>query len=425
MGSAMYIHGGTISTPAPLSGQTFSIDLSSNWTTDAPLYTQLSTGFADYKFPNTLMKGNSSWFTVSNHTAYQYLIANNTWNEIGVSGNANPMSGISAAMDPSSGLVYVANGWIVNTTVSMQIYNPENNQLSNVAVPPSLTGASSFATLWSPTRNSLLVHGGVVSGSMLRSLYEYIPEVGWTLLSDQGDVPSARKSHCMVNAYGGTKIIVFGGIDQNGAVLGDIYSLDTKTLIWTKGTTGGALIARGEAACAITNDLMVVWGGCNSNIVAKSSNITAVYNMKQNIWQRTYTPLPDPGPSTAPSPDGSSSKSNIGAIVGGTIGGLAVIAFAAGFLIYRRKHRYHKAVINTEGGAFVSTDAISPTQTYQMENISPNQQQQQPYQKYPQPDINNDTRTQRPTEVVNRAPQTLPEWNGFNGASEGARNPHI
>ncbi|KAF9356472.1 hypothetical protein BGX26_005205 [Mortierella sp. AD094] len=252
---------------------------------------------------------------------------------------------------------------------------------------------------------------------MMRSLYEYIPNSGWSLLSDTGDVPPARKSHCMVPAYGGSKMIVFGGIDQSGAVLGDIYSLDMATLIWTKGNDGGPAVARADAVCAVTNDLMVVWGGCDSKIEALSNGATAVYNLKQNIWQSTYTPLPDPDPATPPS---TASSSKLEAIIGGIFGGVAVIALTLGLLFDDTGGG------DSNGRALMFIGGCNAAQNYRMGDFSPVQQHQQ-YQNHlvqtVESGLKEDQHAQRPTEITGRAPQIIAQWNGYSDNSGTARNP--
>ncbi|KAF8941403.1 hypothetical protein BGZ58_009486 [Dissophora ornata] len=485
-GRAMYIHGGTTTTTSTPLGQTFSIDLSTNWTTSQPAFKNLTDGFGDYKYASTFLSDNKSWFLLSNQTAHKYATDNDTWSVIGVSGNVNNVKGLAAATDAVSGLVYVVNGWQVNGSVSMQQYNPVSNQINSVPMQPTLLGVNSFAASWSTVRKSLLVHGGATTttNTLQRGLYEYVPNSGWTLLSDTGDVPPARMSHCMVPAYGGTKMIVFGGIDQTGAVLGDIYALDVATLTWTKGVDGGAIVARGNTVCAITNDLFLAWGGCDSEITALTSSITVVYNMKSNAWQSTYTPTPQPGATTAPSTPSSStsplpSPSSPGPIIGGAVGGASLIALAAGFLLYRRKKRNQRnsfvnvsgssdseendglkanARYNRDSGPIASPDMAGPGQAYHMGDISPLQGSQNlhlpllppgsaNYTSVPvyaftgnahgeimdhsaalagaqQVGLKRDQSVYRPNEIINvqgRGPQAITQWEGDD--SNLVRNP--
>ncbi|KAG0228571.1 hypothetical protein B0O80DRAFT_495156 [Mortierella sp. GBAus27b] len=353
----MHVHGGTTSATATPSGQTFALDLSTNWTTEAPTFVGLADGFQDYMFASTLTSDGNTWYHFSNQIAYKYYLNNNTWTSIGSANITNPVHGLSAATDAVTGLLYIVNGNKVNETVWMQQYNTLVNSITSVSTHPNLANVVSFAASWSTVRKSLLVHAGstVNTNVIQRSLYEYVPNVGggqWTILSDNGDVPPPRKSHCMVPAYNGTKMVVFGGLDQTGAALNDIYTLDLKTLRWTKGTDGGAGVARGSTACAVTNDLFVAWAGCDSRGAPLTSNLTIVYNMKTGQWQNTFTPVQDPD---YPNPPTSDSGSNNGAVIGGAIGGVVFLAVAGtlGFLFYKKKRRQQvpKASTNKDAGA--------------------------------------------------------------------------
>ncbi|KAG0355972.1 hypothetical protein BGX24_006510, partial [Mortierella sp. AD032] len=152
-------------------------------------------------------------------------------------------------------------------------------------------------------------------------------------------------------------MILFGGV-ENDSYLDDIYILDIESLQWTKGTPGGPAVARKRASCAVTNDLFVAWGGASvfpgPGVLPVSQNITIVYNLKTNQWQDTYSPDPyvplTPPPAiTSPSNSGAGTGSgsnptdtsagadsgttsgtefSIRLIIGGAVGGLAVIGGA-------------------------------------------------------------------------------------------------
>ncbi|KAF8933173.1 hypothetical protein BGZ47_011000 [Haplosporangium gracile] len=190
-------------------------------------------------------------------------------------------------------------------------------------------------------------------------------------LTDTGDIPPPRMGHCMIEAKNGTKIVVFGGFDEDGVELGDVYVLDVATLEWTAGGRGGlngnttTTIARGYAACGMSNNLFVAWGGARrdpqspGSLIPVSENITVVYNLTSQMWQSTFSfkvgddedvnvptiftttdliptvteaTSPHPSPTFVPPPA-------MGAIVGGSVvGGLTLIATAGmGLFFYRRR----------------------------------------------------------------------------------------
>ncbi|KAG0310932.1 hypothetical protein BGZ99_010462, partial [Dissophora globulifera] len=327
------------------------------------------------------MNDNENWLLVSNTSAWQYTFANDTWIIVGTNGNSNPAQGLGAVTDPSTGIVFIVNGFIGNGAISTLRYQHVGLIVDSVPTDPALVTVFNFAIAWSTVRHSALIHGGATTTNTFQTrLYELLPSTGWSLASDTGAVPSPRKNHCMVPAYNGAKMILFGGIDPTGAVLGDIYFLDVATLVWTKGTDGGATVARGNTVCAVTNDLFVSWGGSDSKSTALTSNITVIYNMKTNAWQTTYSPLPDPsaptnaasapsrGPSTPtngpatpfePSPTASSSSSSaVPAIAGGVVGGIAAAACVAGFLLYQHKTRKHRGAALTKSSSRESESKV-------------------------------------------------------------------
>ncbi|KAF9189588.1 hypothetical protein BGZ50_000688 [Haplosporangium sp. Z 11] len=354
-GQSMIVHGGTYTSKSEPLGQTFALNLATNWTTAQPDFKRLANGFSDYNFASTLQNDGQTWFLLANATARRYFIHNDTWRDMGYSNVVNPIRGLGAATDPTSGLLYIVNGYVTNETiVSMQQYNPIAGGIYSLDMDPVLVGMVSFAVVWSIVRSSLLVYGGmtITGRATQRGLYEYLPTIGWKLLSDKGDVPPARKNHCLVPAYNGTKMIVFGGFDQNDNVMSDIYSLDVASMTWTKLTEGARSIARANHVCAVTNDMFVAWSGCDSNFNSLRDNVTVVYNMKKNVWQEMYSPLPESGDPVEPTPPPKDLP--LGAIIGAVAGVLCVFAFAGFFVFYRR--RKHQQYSKTSNGSN-STDS--------------------------------------------------------------------
>ncbi|KAG0322778.1 hypothetical protein BGZ97_004091 [Linnemannia gamsii] len=216
----------------------------------------------------------------------------------------------------------------------------------------------SFTSVWSKMRKAAFVFGGYTIDSSNSSvaqrtlfMYQTNGSAGngtptFRSAPDSGAIPSARYGHCMVEAYNGTKMVLFGGFDQVGRALGDIFVLDVATLRWTRGTDGGATAARAYTACAITNDLFVAWGGVTLDpqtgfASAVSENITIVYNLKTLQWQSTYHPEPYAPPqlvtatptATTPTPTSAGTGGRLSpttvtliSLVGGILLGLLLIA---------------------------------------------------------------------------------------------------
>ncbi|KAI1309987.1 hypothetical protein EDD11_003936 [Mortierella claussenii] len=286
---------------------------------------------------------------LSNGTGFEYGIPLNTWKSLGGSVFVSKTRGLGAATDPDAGYVYIPNGYVTNGTIQMIQYDIVNNLLKGVPMHPLLAATASYAVSWSAQAKKMIVFGGSTTGTnnVNNFLYTWDSVNLWVAVDLKGSgVPTARRSACMVPAYNGAKMVLFGGLtDQSNSVLSDIYILDTTTMTWTRGADAGVASARAEAACAITNDLFVAWGGGGVNTVI-TSNLTVVYNIKRDVWQSTYSPTSDPGSDGSSGggnghggdgSNGGGGSSSLGAIIGGAVGGLAVIALAVGLLLYRRR----------------------------------------------------------------------------------------
>ncbi|KAF8945298.1 hypothetical protein BGZ47_002930 [Haplosporangium gracile] len=176
-------------------------------------------------------------------------------------------------------------------------------------------------------------------------LHEYIPITEQYIpIMDRGDIPPPRYGHCMVEAYGGSKIILFEGVTDLNPTSADIFIFDVATLTWTQGQTGDSTVGRAYAVCAVTNDMFVAWGGA-----IQLDNNFCVVKAPMNF-----------------SPDNVVASSHVGSIVGGVAGGLALVsAVMLGFVVYRRKQRKRtekRFLSKGEGGigsGFTSDDSIT------------------------------------------------------------------
>ncbi|KAG0050197.1 hypothetical protein BGZ83_005029 [Gryganskiella cystojenkinii] len=329
--------------------QTFSIDLSTNWDTSSVPFRRLLDGPSDYKHSASLLNDHQNWFVLSNGTGLEYAITPDTWRSLGGSAVVSRTRGLGAATDPDSGMIYVPNGYLTNSSTQMFQYDLTNNMLNGLDMHPNLVNMVSYAIAWSGQEKKLILFGGATSGTnnVNGAMYSWDTVHGWTLLSPKGAVPSPRRSACMVPAYNGARMILFGGLtDKSNSVLSDIYILDTASMTWFKGEDAGVESARAECSCAMTNDLFVVWGGGGVNTVI-SSNLTIVYNARKDHWQSTFTPKADPDSSvpwasTAGAGGGGAGGKQIGVIAGASAAIVVVIvALVVGAVLYRRK-RHHR-----------------------------------------------------------------------------------
>ncbi|KAF9905007.1 hypothetical protein EC991_002070 [Linnemannia zychae] len=255
----------------------------------------------------------------------------------------------SGATDPATNLLYIPGGY--NET-NMAVYDlsavTETTNNSGIGVAsfrpmatPLANGVfSGFSAVWSDYRNSMLIYGGTYSVNtavgtpeqqplFADRLIEYSPTQGsWTTVETKGTSPGKLTRHCMVQAYGGRNLIVFGGSSSATANIvpqGDIYILDLVSMEWSQGKQANPSDFRVGMACSVAGDNFVVWGGTNTT---KTLGSTIVYNLSTKQWTNTFILKGASNPGAA---------SRKAAIAGGCAAATIVAGAAIGFVVYRRR----------------------------------------------------------------------------------------
>jgi len=334
-GKAMYIQSGmNYSDPMknPI-GQTFSIDLSTSWKASSPPYKALPEGYVTGSMPSALFRDQKNWFIMVNKTAYSFNIEAATWTPIKHDLDFSESWYLGSATDPGTGKVYVVGGYRNSVTFdrSMLVYDESTKSFQSVPMPQPLIPLRQTGTTWSTSLKSLVVFGGfnIETNTTRGDLYAYHPEKGWTTIATTGEVPSSRNGPCFVPAYSGKKLVLFGGqIDPPqprapGRTRDDIYTLDLETLVWTRGNDAGLAGGRVGAACTVSGDHLIAWGGY-STAPYGILNDTIVYNLKTAEWVEEYVP-------NAPE---SGSK---GGVIGGTIAAVVIVLAITGALFWHRR----------------------------------------------------------------------------------------
>ncbi|KAF9933814.1 hypothetical protein BGZ67_004134 [Mortierella alpina] len=357
---AFYVQGGFTNLTAgasTLTNQLYTLDLTQNWTSSNPPW-KAATGFNGRAPP--LSWGNSMAVSRSKESLIMWAtqgygaiesgllsfsVATESW-----TGIAEPLPAahtvwykLKSVVDPKTGLVYIPNGWSNGT--SMAIYNPEGSIFTSVPMPSFeiMTPTVSHSTVvWSTQRDSFLMYGGlnfldIRVGNPF--LVEYSPRSKvWSRLKTTGDSPGDISSHCMVSAYNGTKMVVFGGNTIAREPQASIFILDVATLTWAQGNDADPSQRRSDMTCTVAGDNFVVWGG---EYVASKINLFGtplIYNLKSKQWTTDFilsdTTLPTESPPTLPPTMLPSKGINIAAIAGSCAA--VIVAIIAAFLIYRR-----------------------------------------------------------------------------------------
>ncbi|KAG0298964.1 hypothetical protein BGZ98_010397 [Dissophora globulifera] len=237
---------------------------------------------------------------MANGTAYLYNFQTALWTNRFFSITFSQTLGLQALTDAGTGRIYIPNGDANTTTntTSLLRLNMATNTWEVLPMEAGISAMVDYGSAWSTATKSMYMLGGTLFGSTSSVLYNYDPATGWTAPASKGTSPPMRSSACLVSAYNGTKLVMFGGESEKQAtLLNDIYFLDVLTMTWTRGPDTDLNSARAMASCAVTNDNFVVWGGFNS-AQAMTTNVVLVYNMRTNQWTSTFDPTsPTPTPS--------------------------------------------------------------------------------------------------------------------------------
>lgn len=390
-GQQMFISGGTPDGVGGFSNtnQTFALDLSSRWDVATPRFSSLPAGpVSDHNIPNALLSDTTSWLFFSHGQAFIYDTVQRAWRFSASVSNLAPLESrtLAAVVDPGSRAVLIPGGYTnLSDHYSLMQYTTTSTDGTTMPrsqpMPDSLSGMEGYAVVWSTQMKRMLVHGGQgADGKLSGDIYSYDPSVAvdgsanysatlppsWALLAvNQQDglgekqVPSPRQGHCFVPAYGGTKMVLFGGFTNGSArqqvASSDIFEFDVATLSWKKLSPPSGQdpnLGRAYAACAVSGDMFVVWGGRarggDTAYMAATTTVTQNVTFVFNLRLGRFTDLFDPQ-YKGDGPRGDSSgvqrdESNAGtpstaAIFGGVIGGLAVVFVLAAILFTYLKRR--------------------------------------------------------------------------------------
>ncbi|KAG0051314.1 hypothetical protein BGZ83_003874 [Gryganskiella cystojenkinii] len=313
----LYIHGGTANGGLGGINQFFSLDLTQKtWNTSNPPWKSLPMGTGVQSSPSAWEHTMALSKDKQNLIIYDstptapgisvFNIANGTWQPKHAL-PSNPLAsdyyGLRSAVDPSSGLMYIPTGTKDNQTLAYDPQSGSSSMLPNPAASIMNPVVVFYSVVWSTVRNSLIIYGGrgitlnyIVPNPYLAEIVPG-PSAAWHALAATGQVPGAVERHCMVSAYGGTKMVLFGGCTVTRQSLGSIYILDVNTLSWTKGPDVDPAQNRSGMACAVAGDNFIAWGGEHYETSIINLSSTVVFNLKTNQWTDQFSLISSP-PST-------------------------------------------------------------------------------------------------------------------------------
>ncbi|KAG0254621.1 hypothetical protein BG011_005619 [Mortierella polycephala] len=267
----LYIHGGNCEGFG--ASQLFSLDLTQqSLTKSMPSWKELTPAQGSATPPAaeahsmTISQDSRTLTLWVGDLTYSFNLMTMTWTgpEI-LSKNATNCPALRAVKDLRSGDVYVPEGYNEGTQMAIYRYNGRFSwaPMPTAAVMPLESWL--YSAVWSTLRGTMLLYGGndLDSDQGSQFLVEYDPRTNaWSRIPTRGISPGDIYNHCMVPAYNGTKMVVFGG-QHNKMVgsLGSIYVLDLESMSWTKGADVDRALWRSNMACTVAGDNFVAWGG--------------------------------------------------------------------------------------------------------------------------------------------------------------------
>ncbi|KAG0078973.1 hypothetical protein BGZ90_003872 [Linnemannia elongata] len=215
----------------------------------------------------------------------RYIVASGNWSLSKVNLTYGNREGVGAVTDPNNGLVYIARGYSDINERSVDVYNVDTDNLSELPLPPAtsfLAQRTYYGNVWCQPRKSILYFGGYALETQPAPISPDITE-----FKTNGEPPSLRADHCMtINEYG-TRMVVYGGSPNDQSPMsGEVFMFDTTTLTWTKGKAGEP---RAYATCTIAGNQLLIWGGMTANRTVASGDVM-IYNMDNDTWVQGYVP---------------------------------------------------------------------------------------------------------------------------------------
>ena len=240
-----------------------------------------------------LANGKSAVLTVTANT--QNLSPNTYVAKLAVIGSIgnlpeqNVLGSFTITLDVSPLLSSTATaGTPVSPTPTAPTYQFPSYNAQATASPPAQAGKrSGHSMVWDARDDLLLVFGGINNqGAVLNDLWAYSPSTGsWTQLSAAqsvsngnacGTVPAPRMNAAMVWDSVDQKALLYGGVDTSNTYFGDLWSFDPGAKAWTALQCSGSSPGARASNAVWDGQHMLLLGGTNAS------------GLLQDFW--AYTP---------------------------------------------------------------------------------------------------------------------------------------
>ncbi|KAK3823798.1 MAG: hypothetical protein JOS17DRAFT_753404 [Linnemannia elongata] len=306
--STLYIQGGVNTISGDNMYQFYSLDLTKNWDisnqpwseviTADPIPAKLETW--GHSISLSRNQKTLTFWNINGSVSYaaSFHLDTNTWEALPplnlLTKKHFSVEIIKAATDPRTDQVYIPGG----SDKGMLVYSPDSKSSTALELGPSGKNGtywSAYSFVWSDVRKSFLYFGGYdFPGAGSLYFYEYSPGrlSPWSPLSTSGSAPPALVGSCMVPAYSGTKMLVYGGSSNDEAGFDTLYILDVPTMTWSQ---GAKYQPRFGMVCSVSGDYLIVWGGFGISQSRDDPGKTIpidetliIYNIKTAQWTTQF-----------------------------------------------------------------------------------------------------------------------------------------
>jgi len=332
-GKALYVVGGYLDS-GTITPQIFMIDLSVSWNTDSPVYMELPNENAWYSCASAMSADGQTLFVLGGNEGQTFNLQSKQWSHVFTYNGAGRMA---AATDPLSGKIYIP---IANSsTERLMLIVDLQNDLQPLDIDYEIPFWFWYKVAWNTLLNKLLF---VTDFDM----HTYSPVTKeWTNFIRPPEF-TATQDFCIVSSKSGSKVVLFGGYSSKlHATAGDIFILDVAALTWKKGAPipGGGV--RRSAACGLSNDYFVIWGGDTSATVdfIPPKNLILVYDLRTDEWTSEYIASNVTTPPILPTDNKGALSVSKTAIIIGAVVALVIGLTAGGIFGYFAQQRRSKA----------------------------------------------------------------------------------
>jgi N-acetylneuraminic acid mutarotase len=199
------------------------------------------------------------------------------------------------AYDPTMRKLIIFGGGLetadLNDTWS---YEPATGRWTDLAPSGKTPSARELSPLvYDPVSKRMYLFGGwdQVAEKDLGDTWCYDPVANnWTELDPSGKTPSGRDGHSLVYDPSGKRLLLFGGSEQDGTEMSDLWAYDPAANQWTQlAPSGSAPPARAwhSVALASSTGQMVIFGGAYGEEGSETYlNDIWSYDVAKNAWAK-------------------------------------------------------------------------------------------------------------------------------------------